>query len=626
MTTPISVVIPDYKGLNLLQANLPTVVAELVDGDEIIISEDAADERRTREDFVSRYQLQPVVRQQVPGQVWQKWVTMAGKKIHLVFLQRAQNGRFARNVNDAVKLVNNRFFLLLNNDVQLQKGVREQLLGELADEKVFAVTAREIDVHDGHRESGRNKLWWRAGRFWHSRDEDVHSSGETAWACGGSSMYRTAYWRELGGFDTRYYPAYWEDIDVSWQARARGYKVLYKHTAVVNHVHETTNATVFGRERMIAMSWQAGTKFAWKNSNWWQKCQFILMYPYWLLKQYPQLWWWVGVVAVCALTRLAVINTPHGLTVDEAAIGYNAYGIWTQRRDEWANKLPVSFRSYGDFKAPLAIYATAPWVGMLGMRVWSVRLSFVLAGIMSVWGLMKLVDELLFRVKPNHQTWAAAAGFLMTVSPWHYHFSHLGFENNWALVGVLWGMYGWLKFVHARTNWRGKLLSETWWSAPLLGSGVALVAALYSYHAAKVVVPLFVLAALIGYWPVWRARWRSLAVALMVAVVLAWPLLAESIWGEGFTRAGSSFMFDAQVPWSQKATMLVSSYTAHWQPAYLWAGQLYEAQTTTGQWLANVRHGDGAHGILTLAETSLILLLIASVTRLVKCAVMLAKQ
>src|SRR5258708_12008451 len=50
---------------------------------------------------------------------------------------------------------------------------------------------------------------------------------------------------------------------------------------------------------------------------------------------------------------------PPGFTWDEAAIGYNAWGILTVHRDEWLSRMPLSFRSFGDYKSPLAIYITA---------------------------------------------------------------------------------------------------------------------------------------------------------------------------------------------------------------------------------------------------------------------------
>ena len=85
--------------------------------------------------------------------------------------------------------------------------------------------------------------------------------------CGGSGIFATAIWRRLGGFDSRYYPAYWEDIDLSFQAQKMGYRVWYQPQAVVDHMHQTTNENVFGVEKIQQMSWRSGSRFAWKHAN-----------------------------------------------------------------------------------------------------------------------------------------------------------------------------------------------------------------------------------------------------------------------------------------------------------------------------------------------------------------------
>ena len=94
--------------------------------------------------------------------------------------------------------------------------------------------------------------------------------------------------------------------------------------------------------------------------------------------------WWIGLVIITLLglgLRLYKLGeVPQGLTWDEAAIGYNGYAVWTVRRDEWLHFLPISFQSFGDYKAPLAIYGVGFLSLFLGLSPWVVRLPFALAG------------------------------------------------------------------------------------------------------------------------------------------------------------------------------------------------------------------------------------------------------
>jgi len=48
---------------------------------------------------------------------------------------------------------------------------------------------------------------------------------------------------------------------------------------------------------------------------------------------------------------------PNGLYQDETAIGYNAYSILETGKDEYGKSLPLYFKSFGDQKLPVYIYA-----------------------------------------------------------------------------------------------------------------------------------------------------------------------------------------------------------------------------------------------------------------------------
>jgi len=59
-----------------------------------------------------------------------------------------------------------------------------------------------------------------------------------------SVVVRADLWRELGGFDARYAPAYFEDTDLAFRIRATGARTVYQPRSVVIH-HE---AATHGRD------------------------------------------------------------------------------------------------------------------------------------------------------------------------------------------------------------------------------------------------------------------------------------------------------------------------------------------------------------------------------------------
>jgi len=118
--------------------------------------------------------------------------------------------------------------------------------------------------------------------FIHSRASKL-DSGETAWASGGSALFDLEKWKELGGFDIAFYPAYWEDIDLSMRARKKGWNILFCENAVVDHRHETTNASVFGQKKIDIMSWKNAYLFAWRHMTATQWLQHLIWLPYHLI-------------------------------------------------------------------------------------------------------------------------------------------------------------------------------------------------------------------------------------------------------------------------------------------------------------------------------------------------------
>ena len=59
-------------------------------------------------------------------------------------------------------------------------------------------------------------------------------------------MVRSAAFRELGGFDERYAPAYYEDADLCFGLRSLGYRVVYQPRSVVVHFEGISSGTDVG--------------------------------------------------------------------------------------------------------------------------------------------------------------------------------------------------------------------------------------------------------------------------------------------------------------------------------------------------------------------------------------------
>mgnify|MGYP001581595392 CR=1 FL=1 len=115
----------------------------------------------------------------------------------------------------------------------------------------------------------------------------MHRRGEidktdTDWGSCGSGAFRKSLWNELNGLDEIYNPFYWEDIDLSYRAKKRGYKIFFEPKSVVIHKHEEgAIKQKYSAEQIETISYRNQFLFAWKNMNSWRLwISHLLWLPY----------------------------------------------------------------------------------------------------------------------------------------------------------------------------------------------------------------------------------------------------------------------------------------------------------------------------------------------------------
>lgn len=290
-----------------------------------------------------------------------------------------------------------------------------------------------------------------------------------------------------------------------------------------------------------------------------------------------------GIIVLAAAIRLfALGGVPHGLTWDEAAIGYNGYAIVTTRRDEWLVRLPLSFQSFGDYKAPLAIYINGIFTFLLGLSPTVVRLPFALAGIFSCVFLYFLIKELgLFLGIKEKNILALLGALSLAISPWHIHFSRIGFE---AGISLLFSTMG-ITMLFAALN-RRKMLSQLKATAVITLSGLSFVAALYTYHSAKIYVPIILIVLALFFVRTEllhciRKYLLGTVLALLISSAAVYPLITDTLWGNGATRAGV-LLFSEGYPALILAQKIFTQFLAHFSPAFLFGGEVHNYRHTAG--------------------------------------------
>jgi len=258
----ISVVIPNYNGRRLLEKNLPAVIKACQnwrkDGWEIIVVDDASTDNSV--DFLKKNYPQVKI------------------------VRHIKNQRFAAACNSGVKAAKGDIVVLLNSDVVPEVDFLKPLIKHFKDPQVFAVGCKEREIIEGRViYSGRSEAKFERGFLIHWRAANQNKKN-TFWATGGSMAIDRKKWLEIGGMDTIFRPAYWEDIDLSWRARKRGWKIIFEPKSIVNHHHESTNVSVFGRQQMKIFAYKNQFLFVWKNGDWKMLASHLVWLPYHLVK------------------------------------------------------------------------------------------------------------------------------------------------------------------------------------------------------------------------------------------------------------------------------------------------------------------------------------------------------
>lgn len=164
------------------------------------------------------------------------------------WLRNKTNLGFIGSCNAGAAQARGDFVLLLNNDVQVTAGWLQALLQVFALRTDAGMAGARLVYPDGTLQEAGGVLW-RDGSAWNwGRGQDPENPAykylrPVDYCSGACLLLRRADWQALGGFDTAYTPAYYEDTDLAFRVRAMGKQVYYQPEATVVHYEGITSGT-----------------------------------------------------------------------------------------------------------------------------------------------------------------------------------------------------------------------------------------------------------------------------------------------------------------------------------------------------------------------------------------------
>jgi 4-amino-4-deoxy-L-arabinose transferase-like glycosyltransferase len=187
-----------------------------------------------------------------------------------------------------------------------------------------------------------------------------------------------------------------------------------------------------------------------------------------------------AVIILSFLIKVYALNkSPPTVGFDEAALGYNTYSILKTGKDEYGNFLPLSLRSFNDYKPALYAYLSIPFVAIMGLNEISIRMVSVIAGTFSLLFLYFFLREF---VKSKYLRYFIF--LVLAFEPWRVHFSRVALETNLSACFFIIG--AWFLFKN------GFLIKKKRTFLKMLSIPFFFALSAYSYHGARAAAPIFI--------------------------------------------------------------------------------------------------------------------------------------
>ncbi len=177
----------------------------------------------------------------------------------------APRNAFLYSYNDIMPSLETEAVLLLNNDILVEPDFIEPLLEHLAQPDVFAVNTKVLLSDRVTAQGSRTAGYYRRGLWWYEQLPDIERTSTCFFGLGGQAAFSRTKYLELGGFDELLWPLYHEDIDLSYRAWRRGWRVLYEPRSVLYHLGGQTSSSEYKQAQLREIVTKNTFLIQWKN-------------------------------------------------------------------------------------------------------------------------------------------------------------------------------------------------------------------------------------------------------------------------------------------------------------------------------------------------------------------------
>jgi hypothetical protein len=163
-------------------------------------------------------------------------------------IQNQLNEGYAKGYNDALKDLKEKYFVLLNSDIEVTDNWIKPIINLMEENSnISACQPKILDYNnkDSFEYAGASGGYidnlgypFTRGRIFDSIESDNNQYDdvkEIFWASGACFFVRADHFNEVNGFDNDFF-AHQEEIDLCWRLKIKGYQIMVHPRSVVYHV------------------------------------------------------------------------------------------------------------------------------------------------------------------------------------------------------------------------------------------------------------------------------------------------------------------------------------------------------------------------------------------------------
>ena len=155
---------------------------------------------------------------------------------------------FVRACNLGVENSRGEYVVLLNNDTEPTLGWLDELIAAFDRFDAVGMAGSKLLYPDGRLQDAGGIVWgsgnpWNYGRAANPRDPRFNYARQADYLSGAALMLPRNVWDEVGGLSEEFVPAYFEDTDLAFKVRDKGYTTWFIPSSVVYHFEGLSNGT-----------------------------------------------------------------------------------------------------------------------------------------------------------------------------------------------------------------------------------------------------------------------------------------------------------------------------------------------------------------------------------------------